>query len=246
MGSISKGEIKFIRSLVRKKERKITGQFFIEGEKLFSEALAAGAAFSHVFMLKDCKLQSKFPSAVIISEGEMDSITSLNSPSPVLAVLKHENQGWYKPQTPHHKVLALDGIADPGNLGTIIRSADWFGVKHILLSTTCVDVFNPKVVQSSMGSIFHVSWKQADLVEQLTDYKAKGFQIISTHLEASGMTAFDASKKIVLVIGSESHGVSDDVLALTDAKVKIQGFGAAESLNAAIAASICLYEWTRD
>lgn len=246
MGSISKGEIKFIRSLHRKKERKATLQFLIEGEKLFSEALAIGAEFSRVFMLKGCNLISAFPDAIIVTESEMESVTALSNASPVLAVLHQKPNGWRKFDDSATRVLALDGISDPGNLGTIIRSADWFGVQHLMLSSSCVDIFNPKVVQATMGSIFHVSWEQADLVGLLKKRKAQGFKVVSSHLEGNGMSALRVAEKMILVIGSESHGVSDAVLDLTDERLKIQGHGSAESLNAAIAASICLYEWTRD
>jgi TrmH family RNA methyltransferase len=246
MGSLSKAEIKLIRSLHRKKGRKEHGLFILEGEKLLQEALKAGIPFEHLLLRSDAPLMTQFPNATMVSEKEMEQVSAMRSGSPALAVVKQVETGWRQPSSDNSRILALDGIADPGNLGTILRSADWFGVTHILLSDDCVDLYNPKTVQATMGSLFHISWQVGSLPQLLKQYQSQDHKVWVTHLKGGALTALASDQDpAILVIGSESHGVRPEVEACADAHLKIPGKGDAESLNASIAASIVLYEWMR-
>lgn len=246
MGSLSKAEIKLIRSLQRKKERKQHGLFIIEGEKLLSEALQANVPLEHILLQSHSAFVDQLPEATLVSLKQMKQVSALHSASPALAVVDMNPNGWRTASEKPSRILALDGIADPGNLGTILRSADWFGITHVLMSDDCVDVFNPKTVQATMGSLFHLSWEQGDLPELLMRHKKGGYKIWITHLQGESLKALSAEKDpAILVIGSESHGVRPAVEACADARLKIPGRGEAESLNASIATSIALYEWSR-
>jgi TrmH family RNA methyltransferase len=142
------------------------------------------------------------------------------------------------------KVLYLDGIKDPGNLGTLIRSADAFGWSQIVLAPHCVELYNPKVVQSTMGSIFHVNICTDIAGKFLHESKQANREIIGADLSGQKlMTMNRPSKDLVLIIGSESHGISDNARALIDNYVLIEQLGNAESLNAAIAGSIIMHQW---
>jgi TrmH family RNA methyltransferase len=162
----------------------------------------------------------------------------LSTPNQVLAVIrKYENNlydvrvnGW---------VLALDGIQDPGNAGTIIRTADWFGIRHIVCSSDCVDLYNPKVVQSSMGSIARVYVQRTDLKQWLMNYKG---EIYGAFMEGEKVSHHTLPADGVMVIGSEGSGIRDDIKKYINRHVTIPGYGQAESLNAAVATGILLWE----
>jgi TrmH family RNA methyltransferase len=138
-------------------------------------------------------------------------------------------------------ILLLDSIQDPGNVGTIIRSADWFGIKDVFLNLNCADIYNSKTVASSMGSIFNINFYQnQDLIKLAQDLKKYDYQIIAA--DSHGQDRFETKSKTAIVIGSEAHGVSNQLLNLSDLRYKIKGQGKAESLNAAVACGIILYQ----
>jgi TrmH family RNA methyltransferase len=238
--SISKAQIKNIRSLHQSKFRKEKGLFIIEGEKLIQEAKASGAIFDAIYST-DHEVASKFNGA-FIEEHEMQQISCLNNPSPCLAVIHGLT---FTPMSLESKVLFLDGIKDPGNLGTLIRSADAFGWSQIVLAPHCVELYNPKVVQATMGSIFHVNVYTDVEGVFLQDAKAAGRPIIGADLR--GEKLMDMPKpgpNVILVIGSESHGISDSTRSLLSHCVVIEQVGNAESLNAAIAGAILMHQWS--
>lgn len=236
---ISKAQIKNIKSLHQSKFRKEKGLFIIEGEKLIAEALKAGVIFDSIFVTNNalpCEWKKEW-----IAEHEMEQLTCLSNPSPCLAVVHQLN---FNPIPQNCKVLYLDGIRDPGNLGTIIRSADAFGWNNIVLAPQCVELYNPKVVQSTMGSLFHVNVhfdKDGDFIQhaKLNKRLIVGADLKGNKLLKSTIPNNDA----ILVIGSESHGISDKMRECIDTYVNIEQPGNAESLNAAIAASIIMHQW---
>lgn len=184
---------------------------------------------------------------VAIAKKDMEKLTHMSSPSSIAALIKFPTWNMNIDEVNQKKILVLDAIRDPGNLGTIIRSADWFGIHQIIASTDTVDCFNPKVIQASMGSVFRVQIFYADL-GILGDLKAlnKDFGVLAAMLDGeSTYNGMMKSKTGALIIGNESNGVSEEVLKWVDKKITIPRFGEAESLNAAVSASILLHEWVR-
>lgn len=244
MGSISANRIKFVRSLAQKKFRDEHSLFVAEGEKIVAEAEASGYMIEEIFRIEE------------IGTEAMARISNLSTPSPVLAVikkpefsaediisgLKPESKGLY---------LALDGVKDPGNLGTIIRIADWFGVEAIFASPGTVEVFNPKVVQATMGAIFRKKVIYTDLAELCTRFKSLDLPVYGTLLDGKNIyEALPADRKHGLVVmGSESFGISEQLRPHIDSKLFIPPYPAdavtSESLNVAIATAIICAEFRR-
>lgn len=244
MGTISANKIKFVRSLAQKKFRDQHSLFVAEGEKIVAEAEASGYKIEVIFRIEE------------IGTEAMARISNLSTPSPVLAVirkpefsaediisaLKPESKGLY---------LALDGVKDPGNLGTIIRIADWFGVEAIFASPGTVEVFNPKVVQATMGAIFRKKVIYTDLAELCTRFKSLGLPVYGTLLDGKNIyEALPADRKHGLVVmGSESFGISEQLRPHIDSKLFIPPYPAdavtSESLNVAIATAIICAEFRR-
>ncbi|MEZ5084145.1 MAG: RNA methyltransferase [Bacteroidales bacterium] len=247
---LSKNKIKLIRSLHILKFRRQLGLFIAEGPKIVREVLNSHYTIDSIFATCEWFEQN---SAVdlpvkreIISESELKKISNLKTPNEVLAIVKIP----MPPQLPDvskHIVLMLDEIKDPGNLGTIIRMADWFGIEHIICSDSCVDVFNPKVVQSAMGSVFRVQVFYTDLIKYLRSL-TPGLPVYGTFTEGSNIFLADLVNHGVIIIGSESHGISRSLLPFISNRLSIPNFAgstSAESLNASIAAAITIAEFRR-
>lgn len=173
-------------------------------------------------------------------------MSGLSTPSGVLAIGKiPQNQSL---QWKSHTMLALDGIRDPGNLGTIIRTAKWFGIEQILCSSDCVDAFNPKVVQGAMGALFHISMLYCELTKTLAEAQLHGYSVLTATLEGASIYTHSTCGKNILVLGNESHGVSELVRKMCDQQLSIPNFEheqRVESLNVGIATAILLSELTR-
>jgi TrmH family RNA methyltransferase len=172
-----------------------------------------------------------------VEDFELKKISSLSTAHSVVAVFKKREQN-LKIETAGKIILALDTIQDPGNLGTIIRIADWFGLTDIVCSVGCADMHNAKVVQSTMGSLGRVNIIYTDLVEWLK--KNKKVKIYSASLEGKDIKTVGKLKEGIIIIGNEANGVSDEVMKLVDEKITILKTGEAESLNAAVATGIIL------
>ena len=238
---ISKNEIKEIRALGQKKFREERGLFIVEGEKLVEEALRSGFAVEAVYRIDD------------IGEDAMARISQLTHPSPALAVVRRPAP--VEPAIgPDELVLALDGVRDPGNLGTILRIADWFGIRQILASRDTVECFNPKAVQATMGAIFRVRVHYCDLAERLRCPVEPGMTqetlpVYGTFLEGDNIYRTPLTRGGILVMGSEADGISPEVAALVSRKLFIPPFPAgahtSESLNVAVATAICCSEFRR-
>ena len=169
----------------------------------------------------------------------------LSSPSPVLAVVRQPAPAAFHPSK--GLFLALDGIRDPGNLGTILRTADWFGVQAVYLSADCVEPYNPKVIQSSMGSIFRVRTATADLPELARRFREAGRPVYGTFLDGTDLYRRELSPEGLVVMGNEAAGIRPEVAAQVDARLLIPSFGrsGAESLNVASATAVILSEFRR-
>ena len=232
--SITQAEIKQIRSLREKKFRDEYGLFVVEGEKMVREALDSAFEVVRVWRRDE------------IGEAAMARISQLSTPSPVLAVVARPPQA-AMPDPEPGLCLALDGIRDPGNLGTILRTADWFGVQTVYLSADCVEPYNPKVIQSSMGSIFRVRTATADLPELARRFREAGRPVYGTFLDGTDLYRRELSPEGLVVMGNEAAGIRPEVAAQVDARLLIPSFGrsGAESLNVAVATAVTLSEFRR-
>lgn len=234
MVKLTQSEIKSIKSLSRKKFRDDSGLFVVEGEKMVSEALASD--FEVVRVLRRDE----------IGEEQMSRISSLDSPSPVLAVVRMARP---RPAAPGKGLwLALDSVRDPGNLGTIMRTADWFGVEGIYASPDTVDQYNPKVVQASMGAVFRKSVVYCDIPALCRSFSQAGIPVCGTFLDGDDFYAADLRADALLVMGSESFGISPEVAAECTSRLRIPSYSkgpGAESLNVAVATAVAVAEFRR-
>jgi TrmH family RNA methyltransferase len=243
---ISKNEIKRIRSLHNKKGRKEAQQYIVEGEKSVREAMHAGGHLVSLYVLETASIDI-LEQGQLIAEKDMKQISAFTSFSPALAVLKMTESNVDYERLSKQKVLALDGIRDPGNLGTIIRTADWFGISTVLLSSDCVDLHNPKTLQATMGSFLNVDVIQGELHEMIGQLQKHNpnFQIYGAVLNGEDSKVINGSPRPgLLIIGSESHGISAAIQEFCTMRLTIAGKGKAESLNASIAAAVLLSDWT--
>ena len=243
--------LKLIRSLKMKKGRVESGLYFAEGVRIVEEALVWAEDAVHAFIVSDTfaeknknfmqRLDESKKTVYTAKENLFYNICNTDAPQGVGVILKMpENTtiNW----TDKRFVLILDGVSEPGNLGTIIRTAEAAGVEAVVLMKGCADLFNPKVVRSTMGSLFRVPCIVGASVETLKALKNEGFSVIATALQDSVPIASAGSgDKRAVVIGSEAFGVSEEVLSLSDIKVHIPMEGHVESLNAGVAAGISMY-----
>lgn len=237
MEVLSKNKIKWIRSLRLKKNRDASKLFIVEGTKMVQEIIEHWSEYIDCLITTDHELN--FSGTVYhCSDVEMKNLTTLRTPSHLLAVVR---QPEITPKT-SGITLALDGIQDPGNMGTIIRTADWFGITSIVCSKETVDIFNPKVIQSSMGSLFRVSCIYTDLEEFL---KSAEKPIYGALMEGRSLNNIEHFGDAILVMGNEGNGVSEAILNCISEAVHIPGKGGAESLNVAVATGIILAELTK-
>ena len=238
---LSKSRLKYIQTLGQKKFRLQEGCFLAEGPKLVAELLAEKrAAVLEIFALEEWITSNESLIGAMncskVSEQELEKISQLNTPNLVVALVKQFGDA--APDPVEGLILALDNIQDPGNLGTIIRIADWFGIKQIICSEGTADCYNPKVVQATMGSIARVAVFYTDLATWLSAQASTG--IYAAVLEGKDIRKMDPLKEGILLIGNESKGISPEILALANHRITIPQKGKAESLNAAVAAGIIL------
>ena len=186
-----------------------------------------------------------FSKAETVSEVQMEQMSGLDTPPGILAVVRIPEQGEIK--TSSRLVLALDGIANPGNMGTLIRTAEWFGIHDVVCSMDCVELWNPKTVQATMGSLFRVKIWKTDLPSYLHQIQSEGKGVYGALLEGEDLFQMKEKPEGILVIGSESHGIRADVLPCITHPVTIPRVGgsATESLNAAVAGGILMAEMIR-
>lgn len=230
---LTHAEIKLVRSLREKKFRDAEGMFVVEGEKMVGEAL--GSSFEVVRVIR----------AEEEGESVMSRISQCASPAPVVAVLRIPAEDVCA-ALPEGLVLALDSVRDPGNFGTILRIADWFGVHDVYASPDCVDTFNPKTVQASMGSIFRVRVHRTDIAALCSAFHECGRKVYGTMLDGENIYASALLQDGLVVMGNESVGISPGVAAMLDSRLRIPSFGGgAESLNVGVATAVTLSEFRR-
>jgi TrmH family RNA methyltransferase len=238
---ISKSELKYIQSLGQKKYRDEQGLFVAEGPRLVAELIKSkNVIISRLYGLdtwiKDNESLFGQVEVTAISEIELERISQLQTPNKVIAVVKKIDA---KDLIIEGRIsLVLDAVRDPGNLGTIIRIADWFNVTQVICSNDCADNYNPKVVQATMGSIARVTVLYHDLVSLLQ--AQTNTRIYATMLEGKDVTRMSSIKEGLIIIGNESTGISPGLLACANEKITVPRKGAAESLNAAVATGIIL------
>ncbi len=229
--------------------------FIAEGSKLVLDLLSGHFAVHELFVIyaktDDIRAKLYGSKAMIteVTEAEMSRITALSSPSPVLAVMEMAKTTSPPVVSPDKLVLALDDIRDPGNMGTIIRVADWFGISTVICSETCVDLYNPKVVQATMGSVARVRVISTDLPAWLSGLPA-GIRIYGTFAEGENMYEKDLQQSGIIIIGNEAKGISAAVADFVTDKIAIPAFpvsgsGHAESLNASVATAVICAEFRR-
>jgi len=235
---ITKNQIKFIKGLSLKKNRIASQCFVVEGEKNVAELITSDFEIIQLYATTQSAIKTKDTIVIQITNNNLERISTLKSPNKVLAIVKIPEEKQLKNAG---MTLVLDNINDPGNLGTIIRLCDWFGVQKIICSATTVDVYNPKVVQASMGSLFRINISYTDLANYL--------QKVGTPIYGAFMNGEDIKKSVLpqnvhLILGNEANGISDEISALITNRVGIKNVGLqAESLNVAVATAIFLHEF---
>jgi len=237
---VSRSQLKYIQSLGQKKYRDEEGVFVAEGPKLVKELIESDVELTQVYALnewiEDNKDLLRSVNVTAINETELERTSQLKTPNKVIAIVKKFEVN--EPGIKERISLVLDTIRDPGNLGTIIRIADWFGVSQIICSTDCADMYNSKVVQATMGSIARVNVFYTDLPVWLK--QRSGVRIYAAMLEGKDVTKMSTIKEGLIIIGNESMGINKEVLQYSNEKISIPRKGSAESLNAAVATGIIL------
>lgn len=243
MPMVTKNEIKRVASLRQQKFRKEMGLFVVEGRKMTEELLRSNFDMEALYATEAC--HDLFPQAETVSEMQMAQMSGQDTPPGILAVVNIPEA--QQISTSPRFILALDGIANPGNMGTLIRTAEWFGIHNIVCSPDCVEVWNPKVIQATMGSIFRINVLEADLTQFLHEQQSQGKAIYGALLEGENLFDMEEGKEGVIVIGSESHGIRNEVLPCITHPVTIPriGMSQTESLNASVAGAIIMAELTR-
>ncbi|WP_114490514.1 TrmH family RNA methyltransferase [Candidatus Ulvibacter alkanivorans] len=237
---ISKGQIKLITSLQQKKYRDKTGLFIAEGPKVIQELVASGVRLHSLFSTET--FEDASVTTTIVTAAELQKISALTTANTALAVFEKPEQ-----TVPHYEGLtvALDAIRDPGNLGTIIRLCDWFGIQHLICSTDTADCYNPKVVQATMGSLARVTVSYVDLKEFLQNAEVP---IYGAMLQGTNVYTAQMPTNAILVMGNESRGVSEAIQQQLTHRLTIPQFGTSkdtESLNVATATAILVSEFRR-
>lgn len=244
---LSKSQISFIKSLHQKKYRKEHGLFIVEGLKSIKEFFQSSYQIHTIFYNSEqYNLLPKLPANINLFEvknAELDKISTLQTPQGFLALIHiPKNRELALTALKNQFTLVLDGVQDPGNMGTIIRTADWFGFKNIICSADCVEVFNPKTVQATMGSLARVNIYEADLPALLAENTIPVFGAL---LDGESIYKTQWGAEGLVILGNEGKGISAEVIKKINKPVTIPRIGEAESLNVAVSAAIFCAELVR-
>jgi TrmH family RNA methyltransferase len=254
---ISRQKIKFIRSLQQRKSRDQAGIFVVEGQKSVSDALdCCPDSIDEIYISSNSRFRDKFVRLpgnirlIEIEEAELSRISSLVTPQGILAVLRKPVDILPETDSLNDLVILLDRISDPGNLGTIIRLADWLGIDHIFCSKDTVDCYNPKVVQASMGAVLRVDIHYVDLSVFIINVKeSTRLQVYATTLEGENIHQTNLNQPAAIIFGNEANGISKEIMGLANNKLLIPNYSSkktsSESLNVSVAAAIVLSEFRR-
>ncbi|KIA99026.1 RNA methyltransferase [Flavobacterium sp. KMS] len=240
---VSKNQIKLISGLLQKKQRFANQLFFAEGVKVIQELLQSNFELEHLYTTQNDFETVLVSKKTLISAQELKKISALSTPNSCLAVFKIPAD---KKIIESGLILALDDIRDPGNLGTILRLCDWFGIKQLLCSKESVDIYNPKVVQATMGSIARVNVNYIDLKAFLAQTP---LPVFGTFMDGSNIYQTDLPQEGIIIMGNEANGISDEIEKTIKNRLTIPRFGElqkTESLNVATATAIILSEFKRN
>ncbi|MBC8311949.1 MAG: RNA methyltransferase [Candidatus Marinimicrobia bacterium] len=245
---LSNSQIKLFKSLHSKKFRVAENQFIIEGHRLIEEAFRAKTTFDGIWCTEEYAGKNNKLLIALKRAGNKWETTSAKSLSQIcdsrnnqgiIALLTLPEQTVFKADDA--PILLLDNISDPGNMGTILRTAEWFGVKNLILSPKCVDIYNSKVIRSAMGAHFHLNQMiQDNLMQVIPRLKKEGFSIIGADMDGTSITTFSPPQKWALVLGNEAHGLSPHIKSLLDERITVPKSGKIESLNVAVAGGVIL------
>ena len=248
-------KVKYTKSLLKSKNRNKESKFIIEGYRILTLAIECNAKIDYVFINEEFEkktehvefleiLKSKNINTYKTTNKIFNGLVDTESTQGILAVVKFNQRTIQENLKDEHRfVVILDRIQDPGNMGTIIRTADAAGVDAIIALKGCVDIYNPKVIRSTMGSIFDMNIIHATQEESVRLLKLKNFDIVSSYLDTDNYyDKVEYNYKTALVIGNEANGINDELVSKSDVLVKIPIYGKAESLNAAISSAILMYE----
>ena len=239
---LSKNQIKLITSLQQKKQRIAHQLFFAEGIKVIQELVESKLELVHLFTTQNDFQEVSNNKKEIVTESELKKITALATPNTCLAVFKIPNE---KMILETGLILALDAIRDPGNLGTILRLCDWFGIDQVICSKETVDIYNPKVVQATMGSIARVNLSYIDLESFISQTQ---LPVFGTFMDGINIYKTELPQKGIIIMGNEANGISPEIEKLVKNRLSIPRFGTlqkTESLNVATATAIILSEFRR-
>ena len=249
--------IKHIKKLKDKKYRDEYGEFIVEGFKMIEEAINEKVKIKTIIVCDDCRQNCSLPqnlmyevakyNCIYVTEKIFNTITNVVNHQGIMAIIDKKELENVEVDYNESNYLILNDIQDPGNIGTILRTADSLNIKQIIVSNKTADVYNPKVVRSTMGAIFRVKVIMVDdLVKQIKLMQKQGIKVYSTDLNTEESIYTADYNKAAIVIGNEANGVSKEVIEASDGRIKIPMLGKTESLNAAVATSIILYEVYRD
>lgn len=264
---LTKGKIQTLKSYTDKKERNKRGIFLVEGEKSVAELLTSDMMISELFVtsefvkkyskeLKDCEkrhaIAEKWIKPQVVEVGEIAKISTMESVKNVCAAIAVVNQFTKNDISNEElieilkkeKVLILDDIRDPGNMGTIIRLADWYGINHIVASIGTVDIYNPKTISASMGSFSRINIMYKNILDVINLANKNKVNIIASTLKGKNVNEFSWPENGVLIIGNEANGINNEFLREIKNQITLPSLGKAESLNAALACGILLDRWT--
>ncbi len=253
MKELSKTTISIIRSLYHKKYRQKHQLFIAEGQKIIDEIATSTFKIKYIIYNKDKKynIVKGVEETYITNNAVMSKISSLKTPPAIIAVVEQKNNFVNISELENKLSIVVDDIQNPGNLGTLIRICDWFGIDNILCSNNSVDVYNPKVIQASMGSILRVNIFYIKILDFISEYKSKTNNLcMGTFIKGENIYRCNLPKKGLLILGNEGNGISKSVEGVVDKKLHIPSFAkereCSESLNISVAAAILISEFKRN
>ena len=248
---ISQAELKRVRALHQKKVRLETRRFLVQGRKVVAELLAAAVRTEAVYATEEAAAWIR-PAAErhgvpvhVLAAHALERIGTLDTGNELVAVALQPDAPPFRAPALGELMLALENVHDPRNMGGLLRIADWFGISRVMCSPDCIETYNPKVVGATMGSLFRVEVRSAPLAEELRRCAAAGARVFLAHTEGTPVFQATLSRPAVLVLGSESHGLSEALRAMDAEAISIPRLGGAESLNVAMAAAALCTEFAR-
>ncbi|MFA7662337.1 MAG: RNA methyltransferase [Patescibacteria group bacterium] len=252
---LSKNELKNYTALLQKKFRKQENKFIAEGKRFVEDGLKSQHHCEIIFVTNDFAKQNNFfiqqakkkqTRLELVSDEDLAKLTDTQTPQGIVAIFEKK---FFEIKEIYNSnlIVALENIADPGNLGTILRTCDWFGIKNVILSPDCAEIYNPKTLRASMGSIFHLNFfDQINFYAELKKLQANDFEILVADLGGADIFKYKRPKKMVLTLANEANGPSVELEKICDQKITIPQIGQAESLNVATAGAIIMAEITKN